>query len=184
MDVLEAIATRRSLPRLALPLPDDATLARCLASAGQAPDHRLLRPWRYLVIQGQGLQALGEVFVSAVAATDPERAHAEAERLRAMPLRAPMIIAAVLSLKPHATVPEWEQWLSLGAGVQNLLLALHACGFAGMWRTGELARSAVVDQALGLQPGECLGGFIYVGTPEAGKAAPAAPDALWQVWPA
>lgn len=184
MNVLDAIASRRSQPKLAAPAPDDAVLARVLEAAGQAPDHRLLRPWRYLVIRGEALTTLGEVFVRAVSAVDPARAALEADRLRGMPQRAPLIIVAVLSAREHPGVPDWEQWLSLGAGIQNLLLALHAEGFAGMWRTGEMARAAVVDQALGLAPGERIGGFVYVGMATSEKAAPVAPQAFWQEWSA
>lgn len=184
MQLHQAIQTRRSQPQLGLPVPDSAVLARAFAAAACAPDHRLLRPWRYLVITGDGLSRLGELFAGAVAATDPERAARDGERLRQMPLRAPMIIVAVLAAQAHPTVPDWEQWLSLGASVQNLLLALHADGFGGMWRTGDLAEHPQVRAGLGLNEGERIGGFIYVGTPLAEKAPPAVAEHVWQTWPA
>lgn len=184
MDALTAIRSRRSLPKLALPIPTAAQLACAFEAAACAPDHRLLRPWRYLVISGDGLSQLGEVFVEAMTQTDATRAEAEAERLRQMPRRAPMIIVAILSVQEHPGVPEWEQWLSLGASVQNLLLVLHAQGFGGMWRTGDMATHRHVRQALGLADHEHIGGLIYVGTAQAEKAAPALPEALYSAWPA
>lgn len=184
MELYEALHERRSLPQLGSPAPDAAVLARVFAAAARAPDHRLLRPWRYLVIEGDGLDRLGELFVDAVTASDPERAARDGERLRQMPKRAPMVIVAVLAAQAHATVPDWEQWLSLGASVQNLLLALHAERFGAMWRTGDLAEHPAVRAGLGLADGEHIGGFLYVGTALAGKAAPAMPDAVWQAWPA
>ncbi|REH36695.1 nitroreductase [Paraperlucidibaca baekdonensis] len=184
MDALTAIHTRRSLPRLALPVPSAAQLAGLFEAAACAPDHRLLRPWRYLVISGDGLAQLGAVFVDAIAQQDPVRAAAEGERFRQMPQRAPMIIVAILSIEDHPGVPEWEQWLSLGASVQNLLLALHAQGFAGMWRTGDMATNTHVCSALGLAAHERIGGLIYVGSAVADKAAPAAPKSVWSQWPA
>ncbi len=182
MQLYEAIHGRRSLPQLGLPAPDASQLARIFAAAGRAPDHRLLRPWRYLVVAGDARAALGELFYQAIAASDPARAENDAVKLRQMPLRAPMILVAVLCQHDHPTVPDWEQWLSLGASVQNTLLALHGEGFAGMWRTGDLAVHERVRQGLGLSANEHIGGFIYVGTPLAGKAAPAEPESLWQVW--
>lgn len=184
MELYQALNERRSLPQLGLPAPDASTLARAFAAAARAPDHRLLRPWRYLVIQGEALDQLGNLFLKAVSSSDPERAEREGDRLRQMPRRAPMLVVAVLAAREHATVPEWEQWLSLGASVQNLLLALHGEGYGAMWRTGELAEHPVVLAGLGLAPGERIGGFLYVGTPLADKAAPAQPDAIWQAWPA
>lgn len=184
MQLYDVIHGRRSQPQLGLPAPDAAVLARVFAAAGTAPDHRLLRPWRYLVVSGDGLGRLGELFHAAVQADDPERAARDGERLRQMPLRAPVIIVAILARQPHPTVPDWEQWLSLGASIQNLLLALHAEGFAGMWRTGDLAENACVRAGLGLGEDERIGGFLYVGSVQSAKAAPAAPAPFWRVWPA
>ena len=44
----EAIHGRRSIPVLGLPMPNAEQLAAVFLAAARAPDHRLLRPWRYL----------------------------------------------------------------------------------------------------------------------------------------
>ena len=182
MHVNEAILTRRSIAQLALPVPDAAVLARVFEAAGSAPDHRLLRPWRYLTIEGNALMELGKLFYDAMMGANPERAEQEQSKLRQMPLRAPMIIVAILKRQDQAKVPDWEQWLSLGASVQNLLLTLHAEGFAAMWRTGDLTGLSAVKQGLGLTENEEIGGFIYVGTAAGSKAVPARPEALFSSW--
>lgn len=184
MQVYEAIHGRRSVPQLGLPVPTPDVLSRVFAAAGKAPDHRLLRPWRFLVIEGEGRAALGELFARAVADSDPERAAREAGKLTQMPLRAPMIIVAILAAQAHPTVPDWEQWLSLGACVQNLLLALHEEGHAAIWRTGDLAEHPIVKAGLGLNDIEAIGGFVYVGSALAEKAAPAEPVVRVEAWPA
>ncbi|MFP3355580.1 nitroreductase family protein, partial [Pseudoalteromonas sp. SIMBA_153] len=51
-----------------------------------------------------------------------------------MPLRAPLIITAVTQMQEHKKVPPFEQMLSAGAAVQNLILALKAQGFSTVWR--------------------------------------------------
>jgi nitroreductase len=61
-------------------------------------------------------------------------------------------------------VPDEELLLSTGAAVQNFMLALHAQGFASMWRTGPLAQDEQVLRALGLGGDETIAGFIYAGT--------------------
>jgi nitroreductase len=180
----EAIHGRRSMPLLGLPMPSAEQLEAVFLAAARAPDHRLLRPWRYLVLTGDGLSQLGQAFVDGMNELDPVRALRDQQRLLDMPHRAPMIVVAILSLNAHPTVPEWEQWLSLGAGVQNMLLTLHDQGFAGMWRTGDLVASLAVKSFLGLQDHEQIAGFIYVGSAKGEKAAPALPEKLWQHWPA
>lgn len=182
MQVNEAILSRRSIAQLTLPVPDGTVLNRVFEAAGSAPDHRLLRPWRYLTIQGDALTALGELFYQAMLAANPERAALEQSKLQQMPLRAPMIIVAILKRQDQAKVPEWEQWLSLGASVQNMLLTLHAEGFAAMWRTGDLTGLSAVKQGLGLTESEEIGGFIYVGTAAGSKAAPARAESLFASW--
>lgn len=182
MNLREAILTRRSIAQLVLPVPSLDVLQRSFEAAGTAPDHRLLRPWRYLTIEGEALTALGELFYQGMLEASPERGAQEQNKLRQMPLRAPMIIVAILRRQTQAKVPDWEQWLSLGASIQNLLLSLHDEGFAAMWRTGDVTSLERVKQGLGLAAGEEIGGFIYVGTAAGSKAAPTPPDALFAAW--
>ncbi len=182
MHVHEAILSRRSIAQLVLPVPGADVLSRVFEAAVSAPDHRLLRPWRYLTIQGDALTELGELFYRAMHEANPERAAQEQGKLRQMPLRAPMIIVAILKRQDQAKVPDWEQWLSLGASVQNVLLTLHGEGFAAMWRTGDLTSLSAVKQGLGLAESEEIGGFIYVGTAAGSKAAPARPESIVSAW--
>lgn len=164
MDTLDAILTRTSQGKLVEPAPGPEVLERAFACALRAPDHRLLRPWRYLVLQGEALAKLGEVFLAAGLAENPALADVERERLRRMPQRAPMIVVAITVHKDDPKVPDEELLLSTGAAVQNFLLALHAQGFAAMWRSGSLVHDASVKKALGLADNESISGFIYVGS--------------------
>lgn len=164
MDAIQALLTRRSRGQLAPPAPPRAVLEKAFACALRAPDHRLLRPWRYLVIQDEGLHRLGDIFVNASRADKPDLEQVEIDRLRKMPHRAPLIAVAIMRHHEDAKVPRDEQLLSTGAAVQNFLLALHAQGYAAMWRTGPLASHPVVMAALGLTVGETIAGFVYIGT--------------------
>ena len=71
-------------------------------------------------------------------------------------------------------MPAIEQRLSAGCAAQSILLATEACGFAGVWRTGDSAFDRTVMDALGLAEDEEIIGFIYIGT-RAG-AAKSIPD--------
>ena len=168
--IIQAILDRTSQPRLCGPAPTPQVLEMALACALRAPDHALQRPWRYLVIEGEGLTALGEVF--AAAAADPAQPiPGDPERMRQLPLRAPMILVPVTCHRNHPKVPPLEEHMSTAAGVAYLLLALESQGFGAMWRTGELAEHPCVASALGLADNEQVAGFIYVGTVLAEKPA-------------
>lgn len=168
-DIIKSILNRASEPRLEAPAPGDAVLDEAFACAARAPDHALLRPWRYLVVEGQDRAALGEIFARIADPDDPLAP--KPEKLRQMPLRAPMLIVGITRHQAHPKVPAIEESLSTGCGMAYLMLALEARGFSAMWRTGPVAYHEAVRQGLGLADNESIAGFLYVGTPIASKPA-------------
>lgn len=185
MDALQALLSRQSIGKLSEPAPTPEQRQRMYRAALRAPDHARLRPWRFLEIAGEGRHALGDLFVCLLQEAKPDAATDEVDRERQKPLRAPLIIVVIARLQDHPKVPQWEQLLSAGCAAHALLLAAHAQGLGAIWRTGPPAEDARVDAALGLQAGERIVGFLYVGTP-AGRA-PALetpnPDGYVQSWP-
>lgn len=165
-DLIEFIHQRHSEAKLTGPAPAGAELESILQCALRAPDHGLLRPWHYIVLEGEALDGLGRAWADALASEAPEVSPAALAKARALPLRAPMIIAAVTRVEAHPKVPIIEQHLSTAAGVAYLLLALQSRGFAGFWRTGEMAYHSRVRNYLELGPHDAITGFIYVGTPQ------------------
>lgn len=172
MDTLSALVNRTSQGALIDPAPSADVLDKAFQAALRAPDHRMLRPWRYLVIDGDARQRLGEVFLQAGLQDNPALVDVEQQRLLKMPLRAPMIVVAITVNKEDPKVPPVEMVLSTGAAVQNFLLAMHAQGFGSMWRTGWVVEHSTVRQALGLQAHEHIAAFVYLGTPATAAKTP------------
>lgn len=166
MDALDLLLNRVSVTRLCEPAPDAAQLDLLFRAALRAPDHGQLHPWRFLTIEGAARHKLGELFAAALQLRNPEASDEALQKARNMPLRAPMLIVVVASLKAHPKVPEGEQLLAAGCAAHGLLLAAHAQGVGAVWRTGEFAYDPHVLQGLGLTEQERLLGFLYVGTPE------------------
>ncbi len=166
MDAIEALTTRASLPRLGAPGPDAEAVQTILRSALRAPDHGMLRPWRFLTIEGDARARFGDVLARALAARIPGTPAAAVENERGKPLRAPLIIVAAARTDPqHPKIPEVEQVASAAAAAQNISLAAHALGFGCFWRTGQPAYDPSVKEALGLAPTDHIVGFMYIGTP-------------------
>jgi nitroreductase len=185
MDALEALLGRNSAPRLCAPAPAGAEREQIFRAALRAPDHARLQPWRFLVVEGSGLAQLGELFAQAAAAGDPSLDAAALAKVRSKPLRAPLVVIVVVRLRPHPKVPALEQQLSAGAAAHAMLLAAHAQGYAGIWRTGAMARDSAVQRGLGLAESEDIVGFLYLGT-RSGEARPLPdyrPEAFFQAWP-
>ncbi len=165
MNALDALLTRRSSPRLSSPAPTHEQLENILQAGLRAADHALLRPWRMLCISGEGLDALGELFLSAERAAGKELDAAQEQKLRDKPKRAPLIIVALAKLSEHDKVPAIEQEYSAAAAVQSMSLAAYAQGLGSMWRTGGKAYDATVRDGLGVADNEKIVGFLYLGTP-------------------
>jgi nitroreductase len=173
---LEAIHSRTSIPRLSDPIPGDEQLLNIYKAAFRAADHGLLRPWRFLIIKGAARGKLGELFVRASLADDESLPEAKQESLRQKPLRAPLIVVTIASVKQHPKIPAFEQELSAAAATQNMLIAAHAQGIGAMWRTGSMACHPLVLQGLGLAVQEKIIGFLYLGTISGPVRSPAEPD--------
>jgi nitroreductase len=58
-----------------------------------------------------------------------------------------------------------EDFAATAAAVQNLLLAAHARGLGAIWRTGEMAYRSEIREHLGLERGDRIVAFIYLGRP-------------------
>ena len=177
VDALEALITRASPAGLSDPAPGADALEQMLRAAMRAPDHGRLRPWQFIVVVGAARARLGDVLAEALLHREPAVAEAAVAKERAKPMRAPMIVVVAARLREHRGVPAIEQIIAAGAAAQNILVAAHALGFGGFWRTGAPAYDAAVKRALGLRADDAIVGFLYIGTPAAPPPAAPAPDA-------
>ncbi|HEY6484638.1 MAG TPA: nitroreductase [Steroidobacteraceae bacterium] len=166
MQAIDALLRRRSARLLAAPAPDAAAIELILESAMRAPDHGGLRPWRFTVIQGEGLMRLGELFAESVRRHRDPITPEELERARRKALRAPLVIAVAAVIQTAVRIPAIEQILSAGAAAQNMLLAAFVLGYNAVWKTGAPAYDDEVKAAFGLAPKDAIVGFLYVGSEE------------------
>jgi nitroreductase len=170
LDAIEALTTRASPAGLVPPAPDAEALERMFRAAARAPDHGRLRPWRFIVVAGAAREILGDVLAEALRAREPGVADAALAKDRAKQLRAPLFVVVAAKIREHRGVPPVEQIIAAGAAAQNMLVAAHALGFGGFWRTGAAAYDARVKRALGLAGEDAIVGFLYLGTPAVAPA--------------
>lgn len=147
------------------PGPDATQLERILTAAVRVPDHGKLAPWRFVVVDEQDRPAFEAALLAAYRAGKADAGRLELEAVSQFARQAPCLVIAISSPRAHATVPVWEQELSMGAACQNLLVAAHASGFAGCWLTGWAAYAAAVNELLGLAVSERIAGFLFLGSP-------------------
>ena len=176
MDVFEAIYSRHSQGHVKPdPIPREM-IEKLLDAAVQAPNHYKVRPWRFVVLSGEGRNKLGAVMAASQQQRHPEYPPEAFEKCRTLPRRAPVVIAVGVDKPSEAKVLEIENVCAAAAAIQNLLLAAYAIGLGAKWRTAEWARDPLVKEFLDFQPDQHLIGFIYIGYPEILTDAPPRPS--------
>jgi nitroreductase len=164
-DAIGLLLSRRSGSAKAMtgPGPDAGELRTILTAAARVPDHGKLFPWRFILFEGDARARFGEVLAECLPGQDatPERLQMERGRF----LRAPVAVGVISRVREGIPIPAWEQELSAGAVCQTMLLAATSLGFVANWLTEWCAFDAKVAARLGLQPGERVAGFVYIGKP-------------------
>ena len=179
-DFQTLVAARRNftLRRLQAPGPDPEALARIVEAAAHAPDHGLLRPWRFVLIPQARRADLGEVFAQALAERDPGCGDEALATARDKAQRAPCLLVAVLRDDPAArAIPAAEKLVSLGCALQNMLLAAGVAGFATGLASGAAMDAPGMRRLLRLEPHERAICFIGLGTAAMEKPPRPRPDA-------
>ena len=163
---LSLLRTRRSgKPRdLIAPGPDADRLRAMIEIAMRTPDHGKLAPWRFVIVSDDQRDALSRLLRDAYLHEKPDAGRLELDSMDQFARQAPALVVVLFSPVIGSKIPVWEQQLSAGAAVMNLLHAVHAHGFAGGWLTGWPSYNENVRDAFGQAP-ESIAGFVFIGTP-------------------
>ena len=173
MDTFEAIKNRSSVGKVKADLLPREVIEKLLDAGNRAPNHFKVRPWRFVVLTGDGRNKLGDVMSASQHTRQPDLPQEALDKTRALPLRAPVVIAVGVDKPTEAKIPELENYAAASAACQNILLAAHALGLGAVWRTGEWSRDAMVKEFFGFAEDQHIAGIIYVGYPEvANEPAP------------
>ena len=166
MDVLTAIQTRHSLGKVKSdPVPREV-IEQLLSAAVQAPNHYKIRPWRFVVLTGDGLEKFGEQMAHSFKTKFPNAPVEAFEKERLKSLRAPRIIVVAVDQPSEPKINQIENICAAAAACQNILLAANELGLGAMWRTGDAARDPQIKEFSGFSPEQHLIGFLYIGYPE------------------
>jgi len=168
MDIFEAIYNRHSQGKVKQDALPRELIEKLLDAAVQAPNHYKVRPWRFVVLTGEGRDKLGDVMAASQRDNHPEFPLDAFDKCRALPLRAPVVIAVGVDKPSEPKVLEIENVCAAAAACENLLLAAHAMGLGAKWRTSDWARNPKVKEFLGFEADQHIVGFIYIGYPEFG----------------
>jgi len=156
MDVEEAIRGRRTHKAYAPDPVERELLDELLELARWAPNHHLTNPWRFRVMGPESLAKLKEV-------AGPEAAG----KLD----RAPTLVIATTT-RMGDPVQDEEDLLATGVAAYIVLLAAHARGLVGYWRTPAILRTAAGRAAVDIPDDERFVALLHLGHPRQDKDAP------------
>lgn len=128
------------------PVPD-SVIDELLELARWVPNHRLTNPWRFRLIGPRAREALKR-------AAGPEAA----TKLD----RAPTLIA-VTSQSSEDPVADQEDLCATACACYAILLAAHARGLAGYWRTPDVLRTVEGRAALRIPDDERFVALVHLG---------------------
>ncbi len=152
MNLEEAIRTRRTHKAFAATPVDPEVLEELLELGTWAPNHHLTNPWRFRVIGPDTRERLMELAEAAQPGS--------AVKLR----RAPTLVA-VSARQEGDAAQDREDLLATAVAAYLVLLAAHARGLAGYWRTVPLLETPAGRDALQIPSEESPVGILYLGEP-------------------
>lgn len=132
---------------------DRATLEELFELARWAPNHHLTNPWRFRVLGPATLQRL-----KAVADADKPGSARKLDR-------APTLIV-VTARQSGDEAEKREDMLATGVASYIVLLAAHARGLAGYWRTLDVLEWPGGRAAVGLDDDEMPIALLHLGRPQ------------------
>jgi nitroreductase len=160
------------------PGPNNEQVERLFHAASAAPDHGLLRPWRFVIIPSNKRADLAEVFALALIDRAPGATLDQIESAREKAHRAPFLMLAVACLgQCESDIPVLERMVSVGCAIQNILLTAHSMQLGSSLTSGQAMSSIRMRELFQLRPGEEAVCFINIGTAAKRKTPRHRPDA-------
>ena len=156
MELEEAIRGRRTHKAYAAEPVERETLEELFELARWAPNHHLTNPWRFRVLGPEALERLKR-------SAGPEAAG----KLD----RAPTLVCASVKLTGDPVQDE-EDLCAAACAVYIVLLAAHARGLAGYWRTPGVLRTDDGRRAVGMDADELFVALVHLGRARAEKPPP------------
>ena len=176
---LALITSRQTIlpKRLTAPGPDAAQARQLFQAAAAAPDHRLVTPWRFVLVPPARRDTLAQAFGQALLLRDADATPEQLAQARAKAFLAPFLALAIARLGVcQPDVDPLERMVSVGAAIQNILLCAHSMGFGTSLTSGQAMRADPLRALLGLADGEHAVCCINIGTVSKARPVRLHPD--------
>ena len=175
---VDFLLSRQSVKFVQAPGPGPDHLDLILRAAMTAPDHGMLRPWRFTLVRGDAVARLGDFAIEASRRAGKPMSEEKEASARKWLSKVPLLVAMACRIDHSNTkVPEHERALAVGVAAGNMLNAAHMLGYGAFWSTGLGTYVDEVTEALGYDALDYqFLGYLAIGTPIAAPEPVSRPD--------
>lgn len=162
---LDFLLTRRSRPAKSLvgPAPTREELMPILTAAARTPDHGMLVPWRFIVVEKGAMARLAELTTQAGQRLG--KSEDDIIKVRSQFELGHLAVVVVEVQTPSPKIPAIEQTYAAGAVCLSLLNAALASGWGANWLSGWASHDPVFcKDAFDLRDNESIAGIVHIAT--------------------
>lgn len=183
--VLDAIRSRRSIPRMKPdPVPRDL-IERLLEAAVWVPNHRVTEPWQFFVLEKDSKRRFGEIRREfrrgQLPNPDVPEVQAALAKVYEDTVKTPVIIVVTSLVADDPERKEEDAWATFAAAYA-FMLGAWSYGLGTYFRTGAIRDYAPLREMLGLPENRRIIGVLYAGYPAElpqKRRTPAAAKTVW-----
>lgn len=183
----QIIKTRRSVRKFQGRRVNRQIINKLIASACWAPSAHNAQPWRFVIFERKELKSklaseMAEAFRRDLEKDryPPKVIHLRIQRSIERIVEAPLLILVCLNKEGghvfpdprRARLEEYMTHQSMGAAIQNMLLAAHTMGLGACWISAPLFCPQTVRKALKLRKDWSPAALVLVGYPKEKPKAP------------
>ncbi|HYX36579.1 MAG TPA: nitroreductase [Oligoflexus sp.] len=163
-EIYNFLAQRQSASILVEPKPDRSTVEKILQVGGTVPDHGGLKPYRFVVVEGEGREKFAESMVNAAMEAKGTLDDKKKAKLKSKAYASPLQVVIVFSPEEDDKIPEWEQMASASCTGYAVVLAANALGFGAVWKSFGFEPGSLMQQTFQLKKNERILGWVNIGT--------------------
>jgi nitroreductase len=166
MNVIDAIAHRRSIRKFTDREVSREEIERLLAAAVLAPNHRMTQPWRFYVLGPEARRAWGSALGDRKARRmeDADAGRMVRDKVAGEHAALPGMIAVALEEHEDPEI-RTEDYAAVMMAVQNIALAAVELGLGTHLKTGAVMEDPAARAAAGVAGAERIVAVINVGEP-------------------
>lgn len=152
----------------------ETDLRAIVENANWAPSHGLTEPWRFKIYQGEARRNLADTLATLYeqALPESEQKPGKADKLRQMPLLAPVVILVWMERQKAGKIREIEEIEAVACAVQNMHLTATALGLGAFWSTPPVIYTPQMNEWMGIASEDRCLGIFYLGHPAESNAWP------------